>query len=180
MVFLVDYVARYLGRGIHAGSLCWITFGMGAVIGPLISGHIGDRIGFRATLRWALLIQAVAVAVVLIASGPILLVSSFIIGAFVPGIVAITIGRTRELIRNDPTAQAAAWGYCTTAFAIGQGAAAYAFSFIFSHVGNAYPVLFVSASIALMVALSIDFAANLITSARPYHGRSKTAGNLDS
>src|SRR5215469_159719 len=172
MVFLVDYVARDLGRGIHAGSLCWITFGMGAVIGPLISGHIGDRIGFRATLRWALLIQAVAVAVVLIATRPILLVSSFIIGAFVPGIVAITIGRTRELIRNDPDAQTGAWGYCTTAFAIGQGAAAYAFSYIYSHVGNAYPVLFVSASMALVVALSIDFAANVITSARAYHGRS--------
>ena len=172
MVFLVDYVARDLGRGIHAGSLCWITFGMGAVIGPLISGHIGDRIGFRATLRWALLIQALAVAVVLVPSGAVLLVSSFIVGAFVPGIVAITIGRTRELIGNDPNAQTAAWGHCTAAFAIGQAAGAYAFSYIFSHLGNAYSVLFVSASVALVVALSIDFAVNLITSARTYHGRS--------
>jgi len=171
MVFLVDYVARDLGRGIHAGSLCWIIFGMGAVIGPLISGHIGDRIGFRAALRWALLIQAVAVAVVLVPSGAVLLVSSFIVGAFVPGIVAITIGRTRELIGNDPNAQTAAWGYCTTAFAIGQGVAAYAFSYIFSHVENAYPILFMFASVALVVALSIDFAANLITSARAYRGR---------
>jgi hypothetical protein len=74
----------------------------------------------------------------------------------------------------------AAWGYCTKAFAIGQGAAGSAFSNIFSHVGDAYPVLFVSASVALVVALGIDFAANLITSARGYHGRSLTAGNWDS
>jgi hypothetical protein len=69
-------------------------------------------------------------------SGPLLTLSSFIVGAFVPGIVAITIGRTRELIPGDPSDQAAAWSYCTTAFALGQAIAGYGFAYIlpiFSH-----------------------------------------------
>jgi predicted MFS family arabinose efflux permease len=157
MVFLVDYVARDLGRGIQTGSFCWIMFGVGAVIGPLIGGHAGDRVGFRAALRSAFVIQAVAVAVPLLTiSGPMLLLSSFIVGAFVPGIVAITMGRTRELIPDDPSRQAVAWGYCTTAFAIGQAVAGYGFSFIFATVGNAYSILFASAAATLLVALTID------------------------
>src|ERR1700681_2865955 len=76
------------------------------------------------TVRSAFLVQILAVAVPLFStSGPLLTLSSFIVGAFVPGIVAITIGRTRELIPGDPSGQAAAWSYCTTAFALGQAIA---------------------------------------------------------
>ena len=157
MVFLVDYVARDLGRGIQAGSFCWIVFGGGAVIGSMVAGHAGDRIGFRAALRSAFLIQAAAVAVPLLTtSGAGLLLSSFIVGAFVPGIVAITIGRTRELIPDDSSQQAAVWGYCTTAFAIGQAIAGYGFSYIFATVDHAYPVLFALAGASLLIALTID------------------------
>ena len=93
-------------------------------MGPMVAGHTGDRVGFQAALRSAFLIQAAAVAVPLLtASDTALLLSSFVVGAFVPGIVAITLGRTRELIPDHPSRQAAAWGYCTTAFAIGQAVA---------------------------------------------------------
>ena len=129
MLFLVDFVARGLGRGLHSGAVYWIVFGAGAVIGPIVGGHAGDRLGFRTALRFAFIIQALCVALPLIAMGTLAMaLSSFIVGAFVPGIVAITIGRTRELIPADPAAQAAAWSYCTTAFAIGQAVAGYAFS----------------------------------------------------
>lgn len=163
MVFLVDYVARSLGRGIAAGSLCWIVFGAGAVLGPLSGGYFGERVGFRAALRWAYLIQAAAVAVLLVsAAGPVLLLSSFVVGASVPGIVAVTIGRARELVHNDPARQAAAWGYCTMAFAIGQAAAAYAFSYVFAHARDAYPILFAAAAAAFVLALAIDAAAGFV------------------
>src|SRR4051794_21809624 len=159
MVFLVDYVARDLGRGIQSGAFCWIVFGVGAVIGPMVAGYAGDRIGFRAALRSAFLIQAAAVAVPLLTtSGGGLFLSSFVVGAFVPGIVAITLGRTRELIPDDPLRQAAVWGYCTTAFAIGQAAAGYAFSYVFSQAENPYSILFAAASATLILALVLDIA----------------------
>jgi predicted MFS family arabinose efflux permease len=157
MVFLVDYVARDLGRGIQTGSFCWIVFGAGAVAGPLIAGHAGDRIGFRAALRSAFLLQAAAVALPLLTtSNAALLLSSLVVGAFVPGIVAITIGRVRELIPDDLSRQAVAWGYCTTAFAIGQAVAGYGFSFVFATVGEAYSILFAAAASMLLLALAID------------------------
>jgi predicted MFS family arabinose efflux permease len=160
MVFLVDFVARGLGRGLHSGAMYWIVFGAGAVIGPIVGGHAGDRLGFRTALRFAFVVQALCVALPLVAVSSIALaVSSFIVGAFVPGIVAITIGRVRELIPADPAAQAAAWGYCTTAFAIGQAVAGYAFSYLFARSDNGYPVLFALAAAALLLALVIDLVS---------------------
>jgi predicted MFS family arabinose efflux permease len=167
MVFFVDFVARGLGRGLETGALNWIIFGAGAVVGPLIGGHVGDRIGFRTTLRSAFLVQILAVAVPLFSiSEPLLTLSSFIVGAFVPGIVAITIGRTRELIPGDPSDQAAAWSYCTTAFALGQAIAGYGFAYIFARTDGGYMVLFTLAAAALLLALVIDFTAPLVSSER--------------
>ena len=172
MVFLVDFVARGLGRGLHAGAQYWVLFGAGAVIGPLLGGHVGDRIGFRAALRLAFVVQAMCVALPLItASGPALAISSFVVGAFVPGTVAITLGRTRELIPGDPAAQAAAWGFCTTAFAIGQAVAGYAFSYLFAQSENGYPILFALAAAALVLALAIDFGFGRGITARAASGR---------
>ena len=157
MVFLVDFLARGLGRGLHEAALYWVLFGIGALVGPLAGGHIGDRIGFGPTLRLAFAAQTVCVALPLVTvSAAGLALSSFVVGAFVPGIVAITIGRVRELIPGNPDGQAAAWGLCTTAFAIGQAIAGYGFSYIFARAGNGYGVLFLLAAAALLLALAID------------------------
>ena len=103
------------------------------------------------------MIQAAAVALPLLTiSDSVLLLSSFTVGASVPGIVAITLGRTRELIPDDPWRQAAVWGYCTTAFAIGQAVAGYGFSYIFSTLEHAYSLLFALAAATLLVALMTD------------------------
>jgi predicted MFS family arabinose efflux permease len=160
MVFLVDFIARGLDLGLAAGARYWILFGAGAVVGPLLAGRLGDRIGFRRTLRLAFVLQMVAVAVPLVSTSRLsLALSAFVVGAFVPGIVATTSGRSRELLPGNPVAQAAAWSYCTTAFAIGQAIAGYGFSYIFAQVEHGYPILFGLAAAALAVALAIDFAA---------------------
>ena len=170
MVFLVDFIARDLGQGLHEAARYWVIFGVGALLGPLAGGHLGDRIGFRAALRLAFVAQALCVALPLVTVSSLgLAVSSFIIGAFVPGIVAITIGRTRELIPSDPAGQATAWGFCTTAFALGQAIAGYGFSFIFAHRDNAYPILFLLAAAALVLALMLDLAIGFTTPRRAAH-----------
>jgi len=173
MVFLVDFIARDLGRGLHEAAGYWVIFGIGALVGPLAGGHLGDRIGFRRALRLSFVVQALCVGLPLVTASSIgLAVSSFVVGAFVPGIVAVTIGRTRELIPGDPARQAAAWGFCTTAFALGQAIAGYGFSFIFAHSQNAYPVLFLLGAAALLLALAIDFVAGHLPRARAANDRS--------
>src|SRR5207237_9634977 len=66
MVFLVDFIARHLGQGLHEAARYWVIFGVGALLGPLIGGHAGDRIGFRAALRLAFGVQALCVALPLV------------------------------------------------------------------------------------------------------------------
>src|SRR5262249_19083572 len=93
-------------------------------------------------------------------------ISSFLVGAFVPGIVAVTLGRTRELLPGDQVAQSAAWAWCTIAFAVGQAIAGYGFAFIFALTGNGYPILFALGAVALLLALIIDVAAGFVCGAR--------------
>jgi predicted MFS family arabinose efflux permease len=160
MVFLVDFVARGLARGIEVGSYYWVLFGLGAVTGPLITGHIADRIGFARALRLAFLVQAAAVALPAITVGPgALVLSSLVVGAMVPGVVPLVLGRVHELTPHDDQERQAGWSFATAAFALGQAAAAYGFSFLFARTGGGYAALFALGAAALLLALVIDLAA---------------------
>lgn len=159
MVFLVDFVARGLGQGLEIGSLYWVVFGLGATIGPISAGTLADRIGFRTALRAAFVVQAAAIAALAVTSHPVgLLVSSFVVGAFAPGIVPLVLGRLHELIA-DVKGRTAAWGFATTAFSVGQAGAAYGFSYLYAHSAGGYALLFALGAGVLCVALAIDVAA---------------------
>lgn len=158
MVFLVDFVARGLGQGIDSGGWYWVLFGIGALLGPLIAGSVADRIGFGATLRFSFVVQALFIGLLSVADDAIALaVSSLVIGAFVPGVVPLVLGRVNELLPDDAGRRQAAWGLATTAFAVGQAAAAYGFSFLFDRTG-AYAPLFAIGGAAMLSALAIDLA----------------------
>lgn len=157
MVFLVDFVARGLGQGIAAGSYYWVLYGIGAVVGPLLSGHLADRAGFAAALRAAFLIEAVAVALPAVTNSPAaLIVSSLIVGGFTPGIVPLVIGRIHELIPHSAASQRSAWAQATTAFALFQAAGAYGLSWLFAQSGGNYALLFVIGAAGVAAALAIE------------------------
>ncbi|GGD81958.1 YbfB/YjiJ family MFS transporter [Caballeronia grimmiae] len=160
MIFLVDYVARGLGKGVDAGAQYWVLYGLGAIAGPLLSGHLADRAGFGRALRVALVLQLVAVVLPVIASGAaLLMVSSVVVGAFTPGIVPLVLGRVNELLAHHPAAQKRAWRTATTSFAVMQAASAYGLSFLFSHSGGDYRLLFAIGAAALGVAFVVDVVA---------------------
>jgi predicted MFS family arabinose efflux permease len=161
MVFLVDFVARGLGRGLGSGAVYWVLFGLGAMIGPVFSGSIADRIGFRPALLLAYLVQAAAVAVPVVTSDPVLLaLSSVVVGAFTPGITTLVLGRLRELVPADAHRQRTAWGIATIAFAVGQGGGAYLFSYIFARTSS-YVVLFEIGAAMIALALALDLMGML-------------------
>jgi predicted MFS family arabinose efflux permease len=158
MVFLVDFVARGLGEGVNAGARYWVLFGLGATVGPVLAGYLADRIGFGPALRLALLVQAACVALLAVADGAAArAVSSLVVGACVPGVVPLALGRVQELIATDAQARRKAWSIATTAFAVGQAGAAYGFSFLFAWDGG-YTLLFGLGAAALLTALAIDLA----------------------
>lgn len=159
MIFLVDFIARGLGQGLQAGAEYWVLFGLGATVGPLLSGHLADRTGFGPALRLAYLVQAGAVILPALGLGSLsLFVSSFVVGAFTPGIVPLVLGRVHELLAHHPSEQRAAWSTATVSFAVLQAGAAYGLSFVFAHSGS-YQLLFVIGSAALLLALTIDLVA---------------------
>jgi predicted MFS family arabinose efflux permease len=161
MVFLVDFVARGLGEGVAAGAWYWVLFGLGAVAGPAVAGHVADRIGFALALRLALVAAAVLVGLIAVsAATAALTVSSIVIGGFVPGSVVLVLGRARELVPDDLAGQQAAWSFATIAFALGQAGAAYGFSLLFAR-GHGYALFFALGAAAFALALAIDLVAPL-------------------
>ncbi|MGX1324253.1 MFS family permease [Bradyrhizobium sp. USDA 377] len=167
MVFIVDFVARGLSQGIAAGSRYWVLYGLGAIVGPLVTGHLGDRSGFGPALRAAFLIEAAAVLLPTVSTAPLsLIVSSVVVGGFTPGIVPLVLGRIHELVPHSTEQQRATWSHATTSFALFQAAAAYGFSWIYAQTGGDYLVLFGLGGGAVVLALAIDLGRALIVPRR--------------
>jgi len=159
MVLLVDYVARGLGQGATVGAGYWVLYGVAAIAGPLVSGFLGDRMGFRGAYRLALLLQALAVAWLAVSGGTVaLVVSTIVLGAFTPGVVPLMLGRIHEALPHDANAQRAAWSRVTSAFALFQVLAGYGYSYLFSHTHENYALIFACGAAALIVALVADVA----------------------
>lgn len=162
MIFLVDFVARGLGQGLAVGAQYWVVFGLGAIVGPVLSGYLADRVGFGPALRIAFAVQAVALA--LPAAGLIghggLIVSSAVVGAFTPGIVPLVLGRVQELLAHHPALQKAAWSRATTGFAVLQASVAYGMSWLLGHSGGDYALLFALGCGAIVLALLTDLVAS--------------------
>lgn len=159
MIFLVDFVARGLGQGLQAGAEYWVLFGIGAIVGPLLTGHLADRTGFGPALRLAYFCQGVAVVLPLLGLGaPGLIVSSLVVGAFTPGIVPLVLGRVHELLAHHPAAHKGVWSKATTSFAVFQALAAYGLSFLFVRSDGDYRLLFGVGGSALVAALLVDLA----------------------
>lgn len=160
MIFLVDFVARGMGKGLQVGAEYWVLFGIGATVGPILAGHLADRTGFGAAMRFAFLLEAVAVAIPAFGLGQAwLIASSLVVGAFVTGTVPLMLGRIAELLPHHPAQQKAAWSVATVFFALFQAAAAYGLSFVFARSGGNYQLLFLIGTAAMVLALAIDLAA---------------------
>jgi len=156
-IFVVDFIARGLRAGIVAGAHVWIVTGIGALFGAALIGYVGDRIVFRRAFRWSYVVEALAVGLFAFTGDQgVLLMASIVVGAFIPAIVPLVIGRLQEIMPKDSAAQKAAWRRATTAFGIGQAAAGYAYSFIFSRTGGDYRLLFLLGALSFLVALAVD------------------------
>jgi predicted MFS family arabinose efflux permease len=155
MVFLVDFVARHLKEGLQTGSGFWVLFGLGALVGPVCAGWMGDRVGFRAALRTVLAIEAFAIGLSAANAHSVLLgLSSVLVGAFVPGVVPLVLGRIQELVHYDE-GRRSAWGAATIAFAAGQAGGGIVFSALFAQSGGSYSLLFGLGAATLASALLV-------------------------
>ena len=155
MIFLVDFVARGLHRGMASGAAYWVAFGLGAMAGPFAAGTLADRIGFRHALRLALIAETIAVAAPLLTTGPAaLFASAMVVGAFTPGVAPLALGRIHMELAPGSEAARAAWSGATVAWAVGQAAGAQALAFLFARSAS-YTPLFMAGTAALLLDLGM-------------------------
>lgn len=158
MVFVVDFIARGLNQGIAVGARYWVVFGLGAMLGPVLTGLAADRVGFRVGMRVALVVQACMIALLAVRSDPVsLFASCLVIGAFAPGIAQLVLGRLHELT-SDERLRRSGWSIATVAFALGQAASAYAMSYVFARTDGHYTALFALGTAAMLAALAVELA----------------------
>ncbi len=163
MVFLVDYVARGQGRGLGAGSLTWVLFGMGALCGPVVAGRLADRIGATRAMRVMMAAELVCVLALIVIREPV--ASGCIVvfaGMAVPGVTAVMLGRVQDAVGPDPVARQRGWTQATVAWALGQAAAAYGLAWLYALTGG-YTALLATAVAALLLALLIEAVLALQT-----------------
>ncbi len=166
MVFLVDFVARGLGRGLAVGSLTWVVFGMGALCGPMAAGRAADRVGPAAAMRCIVALEAASVAALLVAPGSLaaILASAAVAGTLLPGVTAVALGRISLMAGTDGATRQRGWTQATVAWAIGQAAGAYGLAALYAATGR-YAPMFEVALAALAAAGVIEAA--LTVQARP-------------
>jgi predicted MFS family arabinose efflux permease len=159
MVFLVDFIARGLGRGTHLGAIFWAVYGLGAIAGPPLYGYLADRLGPRATVRLVSLVM-IAVFLGLYASAnlAVLGVLTLVIGTFAPGMVPLVLSRVHEVVAHNATRQNIAWSRASVISAIALAIAAYAFSAVFNATGGNHRLLFLDAAGMLVVVLLAGLA----------------------
>lgn len=152
-IFWVDFLRRNVGLSPVAASFQWGVFGLGAIIFPLLVSSIVSRIGWRRGLAFGLIIQAAAVGLPYVAVGVFARsLSSLVVGALVPGVVALTSGRIAELVGTAQHKRF--WGHATALFAIGQAASGYVLAYLYTVFGSYRPLFLLAAVVLVFAAIS--------------------------
>ena len=162
-IFWADFLAREQGLGVNVASLQWALFGIGAMCGPFIARYGAQKFGWSKTINAAFLVKAIAVIlpVLFISSSSFELlkysISSFIVGAMVPGVVSLTSGRIAELV--GPIQHKKYWGWATAIFALAQAVSGYAMSGFYGYYESYYWLFFMGSGL-----LFIGLASSLFSS----------------
>lgn len=147
-LFWVDYLVRELGMPLATGGFFWSVFGLGAAIGPLLTGSLADRFGLKPVLIAGFLLKSLAAVLPLAGNSWFtLFLSSLLMGIFTPGIVALVSAYTLD--RVGPQLHRKAWGMATFSFAIAQAAGGFLMATAAAHMDSYHP-LFVVSAVALL------------------------------
>lgn len=156
MVFLVDYVARGQGRGIAAGGLAWVLFGLGALCGAVVSGRLMDRVGAAGAMRITIGVEFGCVLMLAFVADPVAAgAGAFVAGLCVSGLSTVMLGRVQDVAGTDLARRQRRWTEATVAWAIGQAAAAYGMAWLFAST-HGYAAMLAAAAAALLVAGGVE------------------------
>lgn len=161
-IFWVDYLTRELAIGRDAALLQWAILGAGAMLGPVIAGRLVKFGGWRRALISAYLLKTLAI-VIPVASHSLLWLSlsSFLIGAMIPGIVSLTSGYLAEIVGVQRHKHV--WGLATAGFAIVQAASGMAMSAFYDQADSYAPLFPLAAGLMALGMLAVGFSRHAAT-----------------
>lgn len=148
-LFWVDFVVIELHYSFAVGGIFWAVFGMGAALGPFLTGPIADRFGFPKTLFFAFLLKGIGVALPLFdTSAFALALSSFLVGLFTPSIAGAVSSYAMKVV--GLVQHRKYWARLTFSFASTQALVGFLMVFgIGSH--ESYRWLFIISATALLI-----------------------------
>ena len=143
-LFLVDYVVHEVGATLAAGGFYWSMFGLGAAVGPLITGPLADRFGTKRCLAVGFAAKSLAAVLPVWSSAPsMLLASALLMGVCTPGLLALVSAYTLEIVGTKEYRPA--WGQATLGFSVAQGLGGFAMAIAASHLDSYKPLMLASA-----------------------------------
>lgn len=152
-LFWVDFLVRDLDKSLAFGGAMWAIFGVGAALGPILVGSVGDKLNLRLALCSALFFKAVGVFLPTVTTHFIgLALSSLLVGLFTTGVVTLISAYTLECVGYELNTKA--WGMLTMAFALSQGAFGYLYAYLAPQMPH-YQPLFVASALALLLAAAL-------------------------
>lgn len=146
MVYFGDLVVRGRGFDPAYGSLTWLAFGIGGLLGPLLGGRAADRWGSLAAIRLWLALQAAALALALLPGLPALAAAAFLGGFATIGLTSVALARTREIAGAG---SGAIWVRATAAFAVAQATTSFGYAALFAGTGSHDPLFAVGLALSL-------------------------------
>jgi predicted MFS family arabinose efflux permease len=178
-LFWVDYIVRELKMPLATGGFFWSIFGLGAAIGPLLTGALADAFGLKRCLVAAFLLKSLSAALPLLSNNFLtLFTSSLLMGIFTPGIVALV--SAFALHRVGPQHHRRAWGKATFSFAVAQAVGGFLMALAATRLDSYQPLFLVSAgallgSLACIAAIRREPSAD---SPNPQEGKTSNAESV--
>lgn len=159
-IFWVDFISRGLHKGIQTGTKFWVLLGLAAAIGPLTTGYMADKIGFKKSISISLFLMAVGVCLPIASTATwSLALSSLLVGSLALGLVSLVAGHSSELVKSEY--QKKLWGWMTIGFSVTYAGMAYLATYLFS-VFHSYQMLFEIGSIALLIGMIFSFISSVL------------------
>ncbi|EKF75504.1 major facilitator family transporter [Alcanivorax hongdengensis A-11-3] len=168
-VFWVDFLEHHRGFSHWQAGMQWGLFAVGALCGPFLIAAMARLLGWQWTFFTALGTKGTAILLPFALPGLISTsLSSFLVGALIPGMVASTAGRVSELVSTERYPQS--WGRATAIFALMQAISAYVMAALYSRPGGDLLIFWLGGSLLLLAAL-IQLGAGLMASPRSVQHR---------
>lgn len=147
MIWWPDYMSRGLGEP-RLAAATWLGYGIAAACGPAVCSRAADRYGGRAALLGGLAVQALSLALPLVANGPLAsLASAMLAGGTAIGITALALTRSKEIAGD---AAPAVWQLCTAAFGAAQAVTGFGLAAVYSGLNSHLPLFAVGLAASLL------------------------------